>query len=66
LTDALKETTPAESVEEFVPVEDRSKEGGGSAIEDITQLVNIACAAINAHIDAAISKLDTYFTSLSE
>lgn len=64
LAEALAEKTPAESVEEFVPEEDK-QEGNEVESANIAKFVDAACASLNAHIDASIAKLDIYFNTLS-
>lgn len=65
LSEALGEKPTSEMAEEPA-VQPESEESSKSDQQAVSDLVDKACSALNSHIDAAISKIDTYFVSLSD
>lgn len=65
LSEALEKNPSAEKTEEHV-IQTESEESTKTDQQAVFELVDKACSTLNSHIDAAISKIDTYFVSLSD
>lgn len=65
LSEALGENQTAEKTEEPV-IQTESEESTKTDQQAVFELVDKACSTLNSHIDAAISKIDTYFVRLSD
>ena len=65
LSEALGEKPQTEIPEELV-VQPEGEESTKTDQQAVSELVDKACSTLNSHIDAAISKIDTYFVSLSD